>query len=159
MRLMIKQRVFSWGEKFDIYDEAGNVKYFVKGDIFSFGHQLHVFDMYNREIGSVHEVVFSFPKRFEIVMDGALRGDITKQFTLFHQEYDVDFNGWYVEGDFMHWNYEVYAGGRPIVHINKEFLTWGDTYTIDFENPEDELMGLMLVLAIDAANCDHNNNN
>ena len=35
MKLMIKQRVFSWGEKFDIYDEQGNVKYFVKGELFS----------------------------------------------------------------------------------------------------------------------------
>ena len=145
MRLMIKQRVFSWGEKFDIYDE-----------LFSFGHQLHVYDMYDREIGSVHEKLFSFPKQFEIVMGGVPRGHITKQFTFFYQKYDIDFNGWHVDGDFLDWNYDVYAGGRPIIHINKEWLTWGDTYIIDFENPEDELMGLMLVVAIDAANCDHN---
>lgn len=42
--------------------------------------------------------------------------------------------------------------------IKQRVFSWGDTYVIDFENPEDELMGLMLVLAIDAANCDHNNN-
>ena len=158
MRLLIKQRVFSFGEKFDIYDEQGNVKYFVKGEIFSFGHQLHVYDMNDNEIGSVHEKIFSFPKQFEIVMNGATRGYITKQFTFFFQKYDIDFNGWTVDGDFLDWNYEVYSNGRPIIQINKEWLTWGDTYTIDFENPEDELMGLMLVIAIDAANCDHNNN-
>ena len=158
MRLLIKQRVFSWGEKFDIYDENGNVKYYVEGEIFSFGHQLHVYDRNDNEIGSVHEKLFSFPKQFEIVMSGATRGFITKQFTFFYQKYDVDFNGWHVEGDFLDWNYDVFAGSRPIIHINKEWLTWGDTYTIDFENPEDELMGLMLVISIDAANCDHNNN-
>lgn len=157
MRLLIKQRVFSWGDKYDIYDEQGNVKYFVKGEIFSFGHQLHVFDMHGNEIGSVHEKLFSFPKQFEIVMNGVTRGFITKQFTFFFQKYDVDFNGWHVDGDFLDWNYDVYEGGRPIIHINKEWLTWGDTYTIDFENPADELMGLMLVVAIDAANCDHGN--
>ena len=54
--------------------------------------------------------------------------------------------------------YDVYSGGRPIIHIHKEWISWGDTYIIDIENPEDELMGLMLVVAIDAANCDHNNN-
>lgn len=158
MRLMIKQRVFSWGEKFDIYDEQGNARFFVKGDIFSFGHQLHVFDMNDREIGSVHEVVFSFPKQFEIVMDGYAKGTITKEFTLFSQEYNIDFNGWYVEGDFLHWDYDVYANGRVIAHIHKEWLAWGDTYVIDIENPADELMAVMLVVAIDAANCDHNNN-
>ena len=158
MRLLIKQRVFSWGEKFDIYDEEGNVKYFVKGELFSFGHKLHVYDMNDNEIGSVHEKVFSFPKQFEIMMGGVPRGYITKQFTFFFQKYDVDFNGWHVEGDFLDWDYDVFANDRPIIHINKEWLSWGDTYTIDFENPEDELMGLMLVIAIDAANCDHNDN-
>lgn len=159
MKLMIKQRVFSWGEKFDIYDEQGNVKYFVKGEIFSFGHKLHIFDNFDREIGGVYEKFLSFPKQFEIVLNGFVQGTITKQFTLFCQKYDIDFNGWHVDGDFLHWEYDVYSGSRPIIHIHKEWLAWGDTYIIDIENPEDEIMGLMLVLAIDAANCDHNNNN
>ncbi len=158
MKLMIKQRVFSWGEKFDIYDEHGNVRFFVKGEIFSFGHKLHVYDAYDREIGAVHEKLLTFPKKFEIVMNGTVRGYITKQFTLFWQKYDVDFNGWHVDGDFLDWEYDVFSGNIPIIHISKQWLTWGDTYIIDIENPEDEIMGLMLVLAIDAANCDHNNN-
>lgn len=158
MKLLIKQRVFSWGEKFDIYDEQGNVKYFVKGEVFSLGHQLHVFDMYENEVGSVHEQIFTFRPKFDIVMNGVTRGTIVKQFTFFKQEYDVDFNGWHVDGDCMAWDYDVYSQGTPIIHIKKEWLTWGDTYVIDIANPADELMGLMLVIAIDAANCSHNNN-
>ena len=158
MRLLIKQRVFSWGEKFDVYDEEGNVKYFVKGEIFSFGHQLHVFDKYDNEIGGVHQQLLTFLPKFDIVINGQTQGTIVKQFTFFKQAYDVDFNEWHVDGDFLDWEYDVYDGGRPIIHIHKEWLAWGDTYVIDIENPEDELMGLMVVLAIDAANCDHNNN-
>lgn len=30
MQLLIKQRVFSWSDTYDIYDEQGNQKYFVK---------------------------------------------------------------------------------------------------------------------------------
>lgn len=37
--------------------------------------------------------------------------------------------------------------------ITKELFHWGDTYVIDFQNPEDEIPGLLLVIAIDAANC------
>ena len=155
MKLIIKQRVFSWGDKYDIYDEYDNVKYYVEGELFSFGHKLHVYDTQGNEIGAVHEKVFSFPKTFEIIMGGCVRGHITKQFTLFHQEYDIDFNGWHVEGDFFEWDYQVYSAGRMIMHINKE-LAWGDKYVIDIADPADELMGLMLVVAIDAANCDHN---
>ena len=38
----------------------------------------------------------------------------------------------------------------------KGAMALGDTYVIDFLEPKDELMGLMLVLAIDAANCTNN---
>lgn len=156
MRLMIKQRVFSWGDTYDIYDENGNAKYLVKAKIFSFGHQLYVYDMYGNEIGSVHQQLFTFRPKFDIVMGGRTCGTIVKQFTFFKQEYDIDFNGWHVDGDFMAWDYDVYSGGIPIIHISKEWFTWGDTYMIDIANPADELMGLMLVIAIDAANCSHN---
>ena len=34
MQLLIKQRVFSWSDTYDIYDEQGNQKYFVKNEFF-----------------------------------------------------------------------------------------------------------------------------
>jgi len=71
-------------------------------------------------------------------------------------KYDIDFNGWRVEGDFLGWDYDVYSGCSSIIHISKQLLHWGDTYVIDFTNPGDELLGMMLVIAIDAANCSQN---
>ena len=44
MQLLIKQRVFSWSDTYDIYDEQGNQKYFVKNEFISLGHRLHVYD-------------------------------------------------------------------------------------------------------------------
>ncbi len=40
---------------------------------------------------------------------------------------------------------DAYREGNPALG--------GDTYVLDYQNPEDELLGLMLVIAIDAANC------
>ncbi len=39
--------------------------------------------------------------------------------------------------------------------IKQRVFSWTDTYVIDIDDPWDELMGLMLVIAIDAANCTH----
>lgn len=55
MKLLIKQRVFSWTDTYDVYDEAGNPKYFVKAEFFTLGHQIHVYDMNHNEIGAVKE--------------------------------------------------------------------------------------------------------
>ncbi|MBQ4284397.1 MAG: LURP-one-related family protein [Lachnospira sp.] len=158
MRLLIKQRVFAWADTFDIYDENGAVRYTVKGEIFSFGHQLHVYDAYGNEIAGIHQKLFCFTPQFEIVIGGRLYGTIKKEFTFFKPAYDIDFNGWHVQGDFWDHDYTVYSGNMPIMQITKEWFTWGDTYVIDIANPQDELMGMVLAVAIDAAICSQDNN-
>lgn len=157
MRLLIKQRVFSWTDSYDVYDEEGNKKYFVKAELLSLGHRLHVYDSRDNEIGMIKEKLMTFMPAFEIVIGGVRKGMIQKKLTFLKPKYEVEFNGWRVEGDFLAWNYDVYAGGNSVIHITKELLHWGDTYVIDFADSADELMGLMLVVAIDAANCTDNN--
>lgn len=156
MRLLIKQRVFAWGDTYDIYDEAGNVKYVVKAEIFALGHQLHVYDASGNEVGQINQKLLTLVPRFEISVEGRLWGTIKKQLTFFVPKYDIDYNGWHAEGDILGWNYEVYSGHRTVMHVSKQWLSWGDTYTIDIANEGDELEGIMLVIAIDAANCDNN---
>jgi len=156
MKLLIKQRVFSWTDSYDVYDEAGNVRYFVKAEFFSWGHKLHVYDAWDNEVGLIRERILSLMPVFEIEINGVPQGIIEKKFTFFKPKYEIDFNGWRVEGDFMGWDYDVYSGCGAIIHISKELFRWGDTYVIDFVNPADELEGLLLVIAIDAANCSKN---
>lgn len=38
--------------------------------------------------------------------------------------------------------------------ISKEPFHWGDTYVLEYGDRTQELAGLLLVIAIDAANCD-----
>lgn len=153
MKLLIKQRVFSWSDSYDIYDEAGNQKYFVKAELISLGHRLHIYDSRQNEIGMIRQKLMTVMPTFEIEIGGVTMGKIQKKFTFFKPKYEVDFKGWRVEGDFLAWNYDVYFGCSPVMHITKEPFHWGDTYVIDIANPADERMGLMLVIAIDAANC------
>lgn len=155
MRLLIKQRVFSWSDTYDILDEQGNVRYFVQAEIFTLGHQIHVYDAGHRELAVIHERILTFLPAFEIEIGGRMVGTIQKKFAMFRPRYEVNYNGWQVEGDFMGWDYDVCCGGRSIMHISKELLHWGDTYVIDISDPAQELEGILLVIAIDAANCDN----
>ena len=88
-------------------------------------------------------------------MGGKTVGVIRKRFTLFRQNYEVDYRGWEVEGDFMGWDYRVTQGNLEIMSISKQLFNWGDTYALNYQNPANEFPGLLLVIAIDAANCDH----
>lgn len=157
MQLRIKQRIFSFTDTYDVYDENQNKKYFVKGELFSFTHKIHVFDQKGREIGSIHEKMFQILPTFDIYLHGRKVGSVNKKFTLFRPKYEIDCCGWRVEGDFMNWEYDVYQGCSTIIQITKKLFAWGDTYVINYNNADDEIMGLLLVIAIDAANCSKDN--
>lgn len=153
MQLMIKQRVFSLVDTYDIYDENQNVKYKVKAKFFSVGHKLTVTDAQDRVIAEIKQKLISIMPTFYVEQNGNLLGTIKQKMSMFRPKYELDYKGWKVEGDFMHWNYDVYGPLGQIIHIRKKLIAWGDTYFIDFNNDEDELPGILLVIAIDAANC------
>ena len=156
MELLIKQRVFSWTDSYDVYDRYGEARYEVSAEFFSFGHQIHVYDKRSGvEVGSIHQKLFTFMPKFEIVVGGRILGTIHKEFTFFMPKYNVDYLGWDVEGDIMGWDYQVTLRGVPVVSISKELFRWSDTYVLQYDDPANEIPGLLLVLAIDAANCDN----
>ena len=159
MKLLFKQRFFSWFDSYDIYDEGGRGVFTVEGKL-GWGHVLHVLDAGGRHVGTVREKVLTlFEPKFEI-FTGAYEyiGCITKRFTFFKPKFDIDFNGWQVEGDFWGWDYSVVSPtGETVAVITKELFNWTDTYSIDVARPENALCALMLVLAIDAEKCSRNN--
>ena len=65
MKLLFKQRMFSWFDSYDIYDEQGNTVYVVKGQL-SWGHCLKIFDACGNEVGTVKERIFTFFLKFEV---------------------------------------------------------------------------------------------
>ena len=156
MKLLFKQRFFSWFDSYDIYDENGNTVYTVKGQL-SWGHCLKIFDAYGNEIGMVQQKLFTFMPKFEIYIDGSYAGCISKEFALFKPIYNIDYNGWHVEGDFFEWDYQILDRGSSLVAtVSKELFKLTDTYVIDVHDPADALSALMLVLAIDAEKCSRN---
>lgn len=153
MKFVFKQRLFSWFDSYDIYNEAGETVYTVRGQL-SWGHCLKVFDTVGNEIGTVKERIFTFLPKFEIYSGTSYIGCISKELSFFKPKYIIDFNGWHVDGDFLEWDYTIQnSAGMCIATVSKQIWNWSDTYVIDVNNPSDALYALMLVLAIDAEKC------
>lgn len=156
MKLLFKQRLFSWFDSYDIYDEAGETVYTVQGQL-AWGHCLKIFDSHGRELGTVKERVLTFLPKFEIYLGEEYLGCISKEFTFFKPKFNTDFNGWQVAGDFFEWDYQILnQSGEAVAAVSKELFHWTDTYVIDVRQPQDALYALMLVLAIDAEKCSRN---
>ena len=152
MKLYIREKVCSWGDKFTVKDQYGNDKYIVQGEVFSFGKKLHVYDMTGREVAFIKQEIWSLLPKYYVFCGGNQVAEIKKEFTFFFQKYSIAGLGWEINGSFLLHDYEITQGGRPIVRISKEWMTWGDSYELDILNPEDELVALAVVLTIDCVN-------
>lgn len=153
MRLLFKQRLFSWFDSYDIYNEKGQTVYTVRGQL-SWGHCLKIFDPSGYEVGTVKERVLTFLPKFEMYLGQRYVGCISKEFSFLTPRYNIDCNGWHVEGDFFEWDYRIEnSSGRMIASVSKQLFNFTDTYIIDVLDAKDGLCALMLVLAIDAEKC------
>ena len=156
MKLLFKQRLFSWLDSYDIYDEAGNTVFTVKGEL-SWGHLLRIYDAIGNDVGYIKERVFTFLPKFEIYLGDNYVGCISKEFTFFKPKFNIDYNGWTVDGDWLEWDYSIFnSTAQTVATVSKEIWNWTDTYVIDVKDPNDAICVLMLVLAIDAEKCSRN---
>lgn len=161
MKLYFKQRMFSWFDSYDIYymndgEETGAVAYTVEGKL-AWGHCLHILDPQGRHIATVQQQVLTFLPKFDMYVGDEYVGTIRKEFTFLRPSFNLDYNGWRVEGSFMEWDYAIVDGsGSQVAAVSKELFHWTDTYVIDVADERDTLYALMVVLAIDAEKCSRN---
>ena len=158
MKLYIREKVFSWGDKFYVKDAMGNDRYVVEGEIFSLGKKLHVYDMLGREVAFIKQELLTFLPCFRVHSCDGSQVQVRKEFSFLVPRYSIEGLGWEIEGSFWEHEYQIIQNGVPIVTITKEWMTWGDSYELDIANPADEILALAVVLTIDCVREAQSNN-
>lgn len=157
MRLIFKQKVFSWLDSYKIFDEEENVVFTVERK-FALGRELTIYDAEHVPVGRISQRLWSFLPRFDLYVGDEMVGTITKEMTLFKQAYNIDFNGWEIRADWPALNYDIHdADGNEIATVSTKFFQLVDTYVLDINDPKNALYVLMVVVAIDAVQSDNAN--
>lgn len=154
MKLYLKQKVFSWVDRFTVYDEQGREKYYVEGQLISFGKKLHVLSPSGDELAFISQKFPSFLPRYRVFVGEKEVAEIACRMSFLKQRYTVS-TGWEITGDFFAHEYTVTDGALPIATVSKAWFTWGDAYSIDIAPYASELEMLAVVLAIDATIADN----
>ena len=149
MKLNLKQKVFSWRERFFIKDEEGNDCYSVEGEIFSIGRKLHVKNVGGEQVAVMHQKVIALMPRFFVEVDGQEVCEIVKEFKLFKQNYRIEGLPWHLDGDFMGHEFTLNSNDEPIMTVTKKWFSWGDSYELDIADPKDVVVCLCIVLALE----------
>lgn len=66
MRMHVKQRFLSLGDKYDIYDESDRPLFQVQGQVFSFGAKISVMKLAGQELFFIQQKVFRFLAEYHV---------------------------------------------------------------------------------------------
>jgi uncharacterized protein YxjI len=161
-KYVMKQKVWTLGEKFVIKDETRNPVFYVKGKVFSVGDKLSFRDTGGKELAYISQKVFSFRPLYRIYRDNELIAKIKKKITLVKDRYIVDVPGpddYKVAGNFWNYEYTFTRNNRKVAFVSKRFFTWGDTYGVFIKPGEDDILILAAAVVIDMVSHGDEHNN
>lgn len=153
MRYIMKQKVFSFGDKFAISNENEEDVFFVNGAVLSLGHKLSFEDPQGNELLFISQKLLFWGPTYELYRGDEHIATIEKEmFTFFKCTFDIhvdDKGDLEAEGDFSDHEYTVTRAGEPIAQISKQWFTWSDTYGVDIAPGEDPVLILASTVVID----------
>ena len=153
MRYQMRQKLFSFGDDFTIKDGDGNACFNVDGKVFSIGNKLSIEDRSGKEVALIKQKMISFGPSYEITRDGKMLAFVTKSlFTLFNCKFTVDVPGpddLEAKGSFTDHDYAFTRGSREVARVSKKWFSLTDSYGVDIENGEDDVLILASTVVID----------
>jgi uncharacterized protein YxjI len=153
MRYIMKQKVFSFADKFAIRNESGEEVFFVNGEVFSLGHKLSFEDVRGNELMFIQQKLLSLGPTYELYRGERHVATIQKEvFTFFRCAFDIhvdDQGDLEAQGNLSDHEYTVGRGGEPVAQISKEWFTWAGTYGVDIAGSEDPVLILASTVVID----------
>jgi uncharacterized protein YxjI len=153
MRYLMRQRILSWGDDFTIRNEAGADVYFVDGKVFSFGNKLSFQDMNGNEVLHIRQKLLSIGPQYEIDRAGETVAVVKKRlFTLARARFNVDVPGpddLEARGDFLDHEYVFERAGREAARVSKRWFSLADTYAVDVDPDQDDVLILACAVIID----------
>ncbi len=149
----MKQKVFSFRDRYKFYDEIQNVVFHCEGKLFSISQKMKFIETSaEKELYSFRRQLFSFmPTYFMYDMNEKQIAKIKRKFTFLKPklEIDSDFGNYTVEGNYFQLNFTVLEGESEVATVQKKWISWGDSYEISIMNDENYPFLVAMIIMID----------
>lgn len=151
MKLYIKQRVFSLTDSYDIYDSNQQPVYRVVSKFFSIGAKMVLSDAAHNELFTIEQKLLHLLPQYEIKKGSNILAVVKREFSLFKPRITIqsDHGVFDVLGGVLSMDFTITKNGKEVGAIHKKWISWGDTYELDFDDSEDAALLTSLVLTID----------
>jgi uncharacterized protein YxjI len=149
----MRERILSWGDDFRIRDAEGRDVYYVDGKVFSFGDKLSFRNPAGTELAFIDQKLMSIGPQYEIIRGGRTVAVVKKKlFTLLRARFTVDVPGpddLEAQGNFLDHEYVFERHGREVARVSKKWFSLADTYAIEIDEGEDDVLILASAVVID----------
>ncbi len=153
MRYVLRDKIFGIGGDLTITDDHRREAYFVDGKLISLGRRLEIKDPSRHDVLAViQQRVIALMPTFEIQLPGGQKVTIGKRISLITDRLKIDVPGpgdLEVYGDIFHHEYTISRQGREIARVSKRWVSLVDSYGVDIEEGEDDLLILCCAVVID----------
>jgi len=155
MLYVLKQKMFSFGDDFVVRDRLGQERFLVDGKVFSIGNQLTIRDMAGQELAFIRQKILAWGPTYEVYRDGVMVAVVKKElFTFFNCRFFVDVPAPHdleASGGFTDHEYTISRGSVPVAQVSKAWFAMTDTYGVDIEQGQDDVLILASTVVIDMA--------
>ena len=161
MRVNIKQKVFSFGDKFSVNAENGTPIIYVEGKVFSLGDKLRVLDAQGAELFYIEQKLFKFLPEYRIFSNGEEVAFLKREFSILRPKLNISsvYGDFTIDGNFLGYNFSIYRDGQIVGTVSKKFVAFSDTYTLDISDDENVPFMITLTIVIDQILHDDKSNN
>lgn len=151
MKYIVKQKIFSLGDSFTIKDESERDVYIVKSKLLSFRKKLRILDINEYEKCFIEQQLFKLMPQYNIYVNGEMVAQVKKKFAMFANNFEIQSQNanYYVEGQFLAHEFTIFKDGNMIGQVSKKLLSLADTYSVDVDDEEDQVLVLALAIVID----------
>jgi uncharacterized protein YxjI len=152
---VIRERLFGFGDDFDITDETGRPVFRVDGKVLSLRDRLVLLDRAGQQVAEVHRKLVTMRPSYEISIAGGPAATVRKKmFTPFRDRFTIDIPGpedLEMVGSLFDHEYSVRHGDREVATVSKRLFSLRDTYAVQIADDVNHLLILAAVLAVDLA--------
>ena len=152
-RFKMKEKMFAIGDDFFIENEQGRRAYKVNGKMLRLSDTLDFEDMSGRKLVGMHGKVITVRGTIRLERPGGKDANVKKDLINIVRDHltlnikgepDID-----IRGNLLDHEYEFRRGNDKIAEVSKKWFRLRDTYGIQIEQGEDEVLLLAATVAVD----------
>jgi uncharacterized protein YxjI len=153
MRYLLRQKMLSFADDFQIKNESGDDAFLVKGRVFSVAKQLDLEDLAGNALVSIAQQLMSWGPTYVISKDSGPIATVKKElFNFFSYRFDIELSegsSMEASGDFSNHEYAITSGGQQVASISKQWFALTDTYGVEVAEGQDNVLVLAIAVVID----------